>query len=228
MRARLLATALALALSGAGALAETAPPPDAPAAAAPAQPTNALAGVQVLFAPQAAAMRFDGKVLTLTGVAPAITFFADRPNRLAGHLTPAQFADIWNATADSFKNDPPNAAVSVLGAPGGPAVVELTRLAAVTGDTMSFEVRVLDGTLPEQAGPVSLFIDPWIWTPGGYGPPPPPPLVPVRPLPPPPPYYPPRPVYPPAPYIGPYPAPAPGVHCHYNYYLNTPVCRGVW
>lgn len=159
--------------------------------------------IELEFVQQAQGMKFDGKTLTLEGVAPATVFFSDRPQRVVGHLTRTQFLDLWNQSKDSFAADPPNAAVMVVSdheAP--PAVVELVGVAE-SGDSLSYAVRVLEGTLPPSGGAVTLFIDPWVYRPGwkwGWGPV-------VRPVP----YY-----------------PGPGVYCHYSPYWGRSVCKGVW
>lgn len=172
-------------------------------AAAEEPKTETAAPVELMFVQQAAGMKYDGKTLTLEGIAPATIFFSDRPQRISGHLTRAQFVDLWNKTKDSFAADPPNAALSIVtDKEAPPVVVELTSIAEA-GDSLSYGVRVLEGTLPESAGAVALFIDGWRWGYGwrwGWGPV-------VRPVP----YY-----------------PGPAMHCHYSYYWNHPVCRGVW
>ena len=51
-------------------------------------------------------------ILTLTGVAPTTLYFSDRPERVAGHMTNAQFVDQWAVGDNSFASDPPNAVLS--------------------------------------------------------------------------------------------------------------------
>lgn len=190
------------------------------------QPQQPDAGpIEMMFVQQAAGMKFDGKTLTLEGVPPAAVFFSDRPQRLSGHLTQAQFVELWNdSQKDSFEKDPPNAAVSLISKEEKtPVVVEL-KGASLSGDTLAFEVTVLEGELPQSAGAVALFVDPWVYRPGwrwggGWGP-------------------------------GwggggwgvagaaaagaavgaavGAAAASPAVNCHYSPYWNQPVCRGVW
>ncbi len=103
---------------------------------------------------------FDGDTLILQRV-PAVTYFSDRPARIAGHMSVEEFVESWNQGSESFAADPPNAVLSVL-AEGGPddVVIELLNV-SVAGDAVEFVVEVLDGTLPEGSfGPASLFIDP--------------------------------------------------------------------
>jgi len=199
--------------------------------AAMAQSDAAAAGgdpgpVQMMFVQQAAGMKFDGKTLTLEGVPPAAIFFADRPSRMVGHLSQKQFVELWNdSQSDSFEKDPPNAAVSIANPEDkAPAIIEIKK-ASLSGDTLAFEINVLDGELPATGGATAVFVDPWVYRPGwrwggGWGP------------------------------RWGYPgwggvaagvavgaavgaaaasaAPGPAVNCHYNYYWNQPVCRGVW
>lgn len=55
-------------------------------------------------------------------------FFADRPERMAGHFPVPHFLQMWDEGKDSFKNDPPNANLSILGEKEGATnvVVEIT------------------------------------------------------------------------------------------------------
>ena len=57
----------------------------------------------------------EGNKLTLTGVSGNVIVFADRPVRAAGHELTDLFISRWGDGKDSFKKDPPNATVSVLG-----------------------------------------------------------------------------------------------------------------
>lgn len=101
----------------------------------------------------------DGK-LVLTGVAGNSIIFADRPVRAAGHALTAHLLEEWSA-GDSFAKDPPNATVSVLSKAGDDvqdAVVTL-RAPKLEGDTLTFDVTVLEGSLNGGDGPASVFID---------------------------------------------------------------------
>ena len=116
-----------------------------------------------------AASMADGK-LTLNGVAGNVIVFADRPVRAAGHETAAQFVARWGDGKDSFKNDPPNATVSVLGGSEAgvvDAVVVLKNPKLVDGK-LSFDVDVLEGDLKGLKGPAAVFID-WFAAGGGHG-----------------------------------------------------------
>ncbi|MFG1421190.1 hypothetical protein [Roseixanthobacter liquoris] len=175
---------LILAVSGFAALAQTpAPAPAAPAATAPAPaaagdkgPGTTQAGtprrpevqisrpIEMVLTQQAVGMTYDGKSLVLTGVAPLTTFAVDRPERIGGTMSTEQFAKLWNVTADIFKNDPPNAALTIYGATPTQVVVELSHVTQ-SGSTLTFEVGLLDGDLPATGGPVTLVMAPTVYRP---------------------------------------------------------------
>lgn len=112
---------------------------------------------EMLWVQSARSMTYVGGFLTLEGV-PSTTYFSDRPARLYGHMGNAAYAD---EVVEEQQADPPNAAVSILGSEEV-VVVELLGKPAVAneGNTVTWKVRLLSGTLPAKAGPVSLFIDP--------------------------------------------------------------------
>ena len=125
------------------------------------QPQNAIYGQALEFdyIQQAATLQFDGETMTLGGTGPATIFFSDRPYRLTGQVSNATFASLWDAPNGTFAQNPPNAAVSVLGKPDEPpAIVELTT-AKVDGSTIAYGVKVLAGTLPDSAEEIALFVD---------------------------------------------------------------------
>lgn len=106
--------------------------------------------------------RLEGGKLMLTGVAKNAIVFADRPIKAAGHLATDELIRQWAEGADNFREDPPNATISVLS--GGPeardAVVTL-KSAKLDGTTLIFDVAILEGSLSDAAGPAALFIDHW-------------------------------------------------------------------
>ena len=122
---------------------------------------------QYLFVMSAKSGSFDGKTVTLNDV-PAVIYFSDRPNRIAGHMSLKEFFEIWSKGADSFKADPPNATLSILGEKGNEnAVVEISN-PKIEGDAISFRVRLLKGNIPNSFGASSVFIDPEYLHPGVY------------------------------------------------------------
>lgn len=117
----------------------------------------------------AAGARIEAGKLVLTGVAPNVIVFADRPVRAAGHEVLGQFLLQWDEGRDSFAKDPPNATVSVLGARPGEVsdTVLVLKAPRRDGSTLTFDVAVLEGTLAA-GGPVAVFIDAWAVR-GPYG-----------------------------------------------------------
>jgi hypothetical protein len=109
----------------------------------------------------------DG-MLTLKQVSEQTLFFTDRPNRMAGHISTVHFLDNWATGKDSFKNDPPNATLSILdGKTMTNIVLELTN-PVLTGHTVQYNINILEGTPIETFGAASLFFD-LVMTGGGTG-----------------------------------------------------------
>jgi hypothetical protein len=102
----------------------------------------------------------DGTTLTLTNVAKNSIIFADRPVRAAGHALTAHLIEEWDDGNDSFGKDPPNATVSVLSADASSVtdVVVVLKSPKLDGDTLTFAVDVLEGSLSSD-GPAAIFID---------------------------------------------------------------------
>ncbi len=126
---------------------------------APAKASADEGSVALLFAQSAHAMRFEGDTLTLGGLGPATVYFSERPHRLVGLMSYPAYVDLWVKGKDNFEADPPNAALAILDeTETPPAVVELLA-ASFEGDSMVYKVRILEGELPAESGPVSLFID---------------------------------------------------------------------
>jgi hypothetical protein len=100
-------------------------------------------------------------------------YFSDRPQRIAGHITMADYLKEWTAKAgkDNFGANPPNAALSVY-EPGQPdstlVVIKITK-PVVDGADLVYGYSIINGTMPASGGATSLFID-WIGVGGGVGP----------------------------------------------------------
>lgn len=116
-----------------------------------------------LFVQTAKGVKFEGDTMTLRGVAPSMVFFADRPDRAAGHVPTSHFVNMWSEGQDSFKEDPPNANLSILGDKEGATniVVELMN-PRMEGEDITYDIKVLDGNPPKEGGLSSLFIDWWV------------------------------------------------------------------
>ena len=104
----------------------------------------------------------DG-TLTLRGVTPSTLYFSDRPQRVVGHMSTADFVDLWGAGDNSFETDPPNAVLSFLEPGGGVPddVVVVIKEPRLEDSRLTYSIEVLEGAIPAQAGPVTLFIDPF-------------------------------------------------------------------
>src|SRR5271165_6309687 len=103
----------------------------------------------------------DGE-FTLQGLAPSTLMFSDRPERIVGHLTAAQFVEGWGDGDNSFLEDPPNAVLSFLASQDETpedVVVTLTN-PSLDGEALTYNVDVLEGEMRNATGPCSLFIDP--------------------------------------------------------------------
>ena len=122
-----------------------------------------LAAEESMFVQTARGITSAGGRLTLDGVTASTLYFADRPQRVVGHMSTADFVDLWDEGDNSFKADPPNAVLAFL-EPGDAvpddAVVVISEPKLGDGQ-LSYSIDVLEGTVPAQAGPVTLFIDPF-------------------------------------------------------------------
>ena len=117
-----------------------------------------------MFVQTAQGIASDGTTLTLRGITPSTLFFSDRPKRVVGHMTTADFVDLWAIGDNSFETDPPNAVLSFLepGADVPEDVVVVLKEPNLDGaGNLAYAIEVLEGAVPAQAGPVTLFIDPF-------------------------------------------------------------------
>ena len=110
----------------------------------------------------------DGKTLTIKGVAPQTLMFSDRPERMTGDALTTKFIEFWGKGRDDFEKDPPNATIStVIDDKTDLVVVELLN-PRLTGDTLTYDIKALQGQLPATGKQISLFID-WWYGPGWHG-----------------------------------------------------------
>jgi len=98
----------------------------------------------------------DGNRLTILGTSPTTTFFSDRPHRIAGHMS-LEKAYAWGHP--SFAENPPNASLAMLRNGEMANVILTLRNSVVDGDSISWDVDILEGELPGVGGPNTLFID---------------------------------------------------------------------
>lgn len=164
-----LMVALGVGLTSASALAQD-------AIAAPGQKaigvtqTEATQMIPSLAVLNSGGASLSGGKLIMTDVASNAIVFADRPVRAAGHTLTKDFLKDWDEGEDSFAKDPPNATISVLKGDGSSvedAVVVLMK-PTLEGKKLTFDVKVLEGSLAGADGPAALFID-WFAARGAYG-----------------------------------------------------------
>jgi hypothetical protein len=104
-----------------------------------------------------------GAELTLNDVSPTTLYFSDRPKRVVGHMTTDQFVGLWSEEGEnSFGVDPPNAVLSFVDAGGDrpDECVVILRNPRSEDDSVSYDIEVLEGSVPQSSGSCTLFIDP--------------------------------------------------------------------
>jgi hypothetical protein len=115
--------------------------------------------VDVLFVQNAKNMTFSQGKLVLRGVNPVTVAFTDRPARMAGHMQTSRFVPLWSHGKDSFLKNNPNATLSVFrGDNVSDLVVELSN-PQLSGNDLTYDARLLEGTPPANGGACALFID---------------------------------------------------------------------
>jgi hypothetical protein len=78
-------------------------------------------------------------------------------------MSTADFVELWDAGENSFESDPPNAVLSFI-EPGDSVpedTVVVIKNPRLTDGGLTYSIDVLEGTVPAQAGPTTLFIDPF-------------------------------------------------------------------
>src|SRR4029450_602433 len=104
-------------------------------------------------------MSFSEGKLVLRGVNPVTVCFTDRPARMAGHMQTSRFVPLWSQGKDNFLKDNPNATLSVFSGDNvSDLVVELSN-PQLSGDDLTYEGGLLEGTPPTSGGACALFID---------------------------------------------------------------------
>jgi hypothetical protein len=120
-----------------------------------------LAEIDALFVQSGKTFSSTNGTITLHGPSDSTLYFSDRPTREFGHIGSQRFVELWSQGENSFADDPPNAVISFVEleeSPPADAVVIL-HSPELGDDSISYQVEVLEGEIPEQAGPCSLFID---------------------------------------------------------------------
>jgi hypothetical protein len=115
--------------------------------------------IEALYVQSAKGMVYADGRLVLEGIAPTTMMFADRPQRVTGHVPTEEFLDSWGEGDDSFADDPPNAVLSTFSDREINDVVVVLQDPVLEGDRFSYQVEILDGEMPSSGGASSLFID---------------------------------------------------------------------
>jgi hypothetical protein len=122
-----------------------------------------LEAEQSMFVQTAEGTTSKDGTLTLTGVTPSTLYFSDRPQRIVGHMATSDFVELWGEGDNSFESDPPNAVLAFLdsgdNAPQDAVVV--IKDPQLSDGELSYSIDVLEGSVPADSGPVTLFIDPF-------------------------------------------------------------------
>jgi hypothetical protein len=120
--------------------------------------------INLLFVQNSTGMQYDKAkgTLRLKDIAASTLFFTDRPVRMAGHYhTRDEFLPLWTEGPDSFAKNPPNATLSVLevGNPDLHNAVVTLRNPRMHGKDLVYDIKIVEGTVPQAAGAAVLFID---------------------------------------------------------------------
>ncbi len=118
-----------------------------------------IARAKFLYVISSQAGSIEGDRIVFKNV-PAVVYFSDRPERIAGHMTLQDFVGIWKYEPSGLMKTPPTATLSVIGlADAGNVEMKLSDPIAKDKDTLSFKVQFLKSKTPQSFGKSSLFID---------------------------------------------------------------------
>jgi hypothetical protein len=115
--------------------------------------------VNMLFVQSAHGAELANGKLRLKSVNPSTLFFSDRPDRITGHESTADFVANWSEGEDSFKSNPPNATLSILTGPEPQEIVVVLTAPRLDNGDLLYDVEVLDGASSASGEASSLFID---------------------------------------------------------------------
>ena len=127
---------------------------------------------QLMFVQSAEDVVVDAatKTLRLVKVNQQTLYFSDRPVRMAGHYTMADYLDTWSQGKDDFNADPPNATLSVYEPSRKEQVMTVIKISnpVVDGADLLYTYKVIEGAMPVSGGATALFID-WVAARAGVG-----------------------------------------------------------
>ncbi|MBU0595059.1 hypothetical protein KJ567_00030 [Candidatus Bipolaricaulota bacterium] len=112
----------------------------------------------LLFVQMASGGSYADGVLTLDGV-PTTVFFSDHPLRIVGHMPNEEFAAQWGDMDENDDDDSPGAILSIHDAEEAGAIITLLGPPSTSGQTISYTIEVVEGSIPPAFGPASLYID---------------------------------------------------------------------
>jgi hypothetical protein len=142
------------------------------AAARPAAAEDSKPMLMFVHLSQGVKVDTAAKTVRLVNVSAHTLYFADRPDRIAGHIRMPAYLEEWTSKAgkDNFTADPPNAALSVY-EPGQKnntlAIIEILN-PRLEGKDLIYDYKLITGTPPASGEETALFID-WIGVGGGVG-----------------------------------------------------------
>ena len=122
-----------------------------------------LEEIEAMFVQTAPEAAVEDGVLTLHDASRSTLYFSDRPSAWSA-TSRRVFVDLWDEGENSFAENPPNAVLAFLepGADVPDDVVTVIRNPRMEGASLSYDIEVLEGTMPAHAkGGVTLFIDPF-------------------------------------------------------------------
>jgi len=114
---------------------------------------------EFLFVQYAESATLSEGVLTLKGVVPETLYFSDRPHRIVGRVTTGKFVKSWDEGEGSFSEIPPNAVLAVMHKPVPLDLIVVLKNPVLEGDTLTYQVEVLDGPDSGEGEASALFID---------------------------------------------------------------------
>jgi hypothetical protein len=117
--------------------------------------------IEWLFVQNAQSVTLANGLLTLEGISPTTLFFSDRPEKIAAHGLTSEFVTFWSTGggSDNFEKSPPNANLAIVSEDGAEDVVMTLKNPRLVGDTLRYDVAVIEGRENVQGGPCSLFVD---------------------------------------------------------------------
>ena len=130
--------------------------------------------IELLFVQHAATATLEDGTLTLDGIGSSVLYFSDRPARVVGRESLAEFLEAWDQGDPSFATVPPNAVLTVVRHHEPLDLVVVLKDPVLNGDTLVYTVDVLDGPTSGSAQEAALFIDsfgirPGVGSPGSPG-----------------------------------------------------------